>query len=130
MIEKFLKTNEEWKKILTPLQYKIMVKKGTEPPFDNEYDKFSKKGTYYCAACELPLFRSETKYDSGTGWPSFSQPISEENIIRISVSDYAEVLCARCELHLGHVFGDGPKPAGERFCMNSAVFKFCPNNNP
>ena len=126
MIEKLIKTKEEWKKILTPLQYEIMVQAGTEPPFDNEYDKFEGRGIYHCAACDLPLFRSEDKYDSGTGWPSFSKPVSEENVIRIPVSDYAEVLCARCELHLGHVFNDGPQPTGERFCMNSAVFKFYP----
>ena len=129
MIEKFLKTNEEWEKILNPLQYKIMVEKGTEPPFDNEYDKFDEKGTYHCAACNLPLFKSEAKYDSGTGWPSFSEPIDEENVIRKPISDYAEVLCARCELHLGHVFPDGPKPTRERFCMNSAVLKFYPEEN-
>jgi peptide-methionine (R)-S-oxide reductase len=126
MIEKLIKTKEEWKNILNPLQYHIMVEGGTEPPFDNEYDKFDEKGEYHCAACDLPLFTSDAKYDSGTGWPSFYGAISQENIIRVPISDYAEALCARCELHLGHVFSDGPKPTGERFCMNSVVLKFYP----
>jgi peptide-methionine (R)-S-oxide reductase len=126
MIQKLIKTKEEWKKILSPLQYKVMVESGTEPLFDNEYDKFTGKGIYHCAACDLPLFKSSAKYDSGTGWPSFSEPINVKNVILVPVSDYFEVRCARCELHLGHLFNDGPKPAGNRYCMNSVDFKFYP----
>jgi len=124
MIQKDIRTKEEWKKAMTPLQYHVMVEKGTEPPFDNEYDKFNEKGIYHCSACGLPLFTSDAKYDSKTGWPSFYAPIDEENIIKIPISDYFEALCARCELHLGHIFPDGPAPTGNRFCMNSVCLKF------
>ena len=124
MIQKDIRTKEEWKKVLSPLQYQVMVEKGTEPAFENAYDKLAEKGIYYCAACGLPLFRSEAKYDSQTGWPSFFAPISQENVIKVPIRDYAEVLCARCELHLGHIFGDGPKPTGNRFCLNSVALKF------
>jgi peptide-methionine (R)-S-oxide reductase len=126
MIKKDIKKPKEWKKVMTPLQFHVMVEKGTEPPFDNEYDKFYGNGIYHCSACDLPLFRSEDKYDSGTGWPSFTKPIEEENVIHVPLGDYSEVLCARCELHLGHVFMDGPDPTENRYCMNSVCLKFIP----
>jgi peptide-methionine (R)-S-oxide reductase len=126
MIQKLIKAKEEWKRKLNPLQYEVMVKGGTEPPFDNMYNNFYEKGTYHCVACDLPLFKSSAKFDSGTGWPSFSEPINTENVILIPVGDYFEVRCARCGLHLGHLFSDGPKPNGNRYCMNSVDFKFYP----
>jgi peptide-methionine (R)-S-oxide reductase len=123
MIEKLIKSKEEWKKIMKPLQYKVMVEKGTEPAFNNEYDNYFEKGIYYCSACDLPLFNSDDKYDAHSGWPSFLKAIKEENVILIPLEDgqFSEVLCARCELHLGHVFNDGPPPIGKRFCMNSVA---------
>lgn len=122
------KTNEEWKKQLTPEQYHILREKGTERAFSGKYDNFYEHGIYRCAACELDLFRSEDKYDSGTGWPSFTAPIAPENIItkhdNTLFSQRTEVLCSRCGGHLGHVFDDGPKPTGLRYCMNSAALHF------
>ncbi len=126
MIQKLLKTKEEWKKFLTPFQYRVMVEKGTEPAFDNLYNDYHEKGVYHCSACDLPLFRSESKYDSGTGWPSFFEPIDEENVILVPLDGHSEVLCARCELHLGHLFLDGPPPSGRRYCMNSVALIFYP----
>jgi len=128
MTQTVVKTKEEWKKALTPEQYHILREKGTERAFSGKYDKHHEHGVYRCAACELDLYRSEQKYDSGTGWPSFTAPIAASNVLtrpdNSFFSNRTEVLCARCGGHLGHVFDDGPKPAGKRYCMNSAALQF------
>lgn len=122
------KTEEEWKKELTPEQYKILRKKGTEPAFTGEYYYNKKKGTYNCAACENKLFSSDTKYDSGTGWPSFYKPMEKDSVDEKPDNSLSmqrtEVICKKCGGHLGHVFDDGPKPTGKRFCINSESLKF------
>jgi len=124
-----VKTDAEWRKLLTAEQYRVLRTEGTEIAFTGKYWNHHAKGTYVCAACGLPLFASSTKYDSGTGWPSFWQPIAETNIHEVTTTDYGiriEVECARCGGHLGHVFDDGPRPTGLRYCINSASLAFVP----
>jgi len=127
-MEKIYKTEAEWKKILSADQFSVMRQKGTERPFTCELKKLKGKGTYHCAACDLPLFRSGTKFESGTGWPSFFEPVSSDNLEEKEDAKFGmrrtEVLCARCDSHLGHVFLDGPPPSGKRYCMNGVAMRF------
>ena len=128
--DRVIKTDEEWKKILTPAQYNVTRKKGTERAFTGPNWDNHAKGTYACVCCDLPLFDSETKFESGTGWPSFWQPIAKGAVREESDNTFftvrTEVLCRRCDAHLGHVFDDGPKPTGLRYCMNGTALKFIP----
>src|SRR5678815_3072188 len=125
---KVVLTEEEWKKVLPSDVYHIAREKGTERPWSSKFEAFDEPGTYYCAACGNPLFKSDTKFESGCGWPSFYEPIKKESVIYATDNSYGmvrkEAMCGRCKAHLGHVFEDGPPPTGLRYCINGVVLDF------
>ncbi len=130
-MKKITKTEDEWREALSPEEYQVARKAGTERAFTGRYWNEKSPGTYLCVGCGLPLFHSETKYDSGTGWPSFYQPVDPNHVAEKRDVSYGmvrtEAVCARCGSHLGHVFPDGPRPTGQRYCMNSLSLKLEPD---
>ncbi|CAN5364978.1 hypothetical protein BH20ACI2_BH20ACI2_08370 [soil metagenome] len=126
--QKIQRSEAEWRKLLTPAQFHILREEGTDPPYKSQYNDNHERGDYHCAACHLKLFSSKTKFESGTGWPSFYQPVNKKNVVeRVDRSlgeTRTEIECARCGGHIGHVFDDGPKPTGLRYCMNGTALKF------